>query len=89
MMMGLQSLVSLAVTLMMLAALVLLWRNSKSAWLIISIAAEGVSLLCRGALFAAPELFSSTPVLSSVWTLSGLAFATGLLGYAIETTQRH
>lgn len=89
MMMGLQSLVSLAVTLMTLVALVLLWRRSKSPWLIVSIAAECVSLLCRGVLSMAPELFSSTPVLSSVWTLSALAFATGLLGYAIETTQRH
>jgi hypothetical protein len=88
MMMALQSLVSLAVTLMTLAALILLWRQSKSSWLIVSIVAECVSLLCRAMLFVAPELFRSTSVFSSVWTLSALAFATGLLGYAIETTQR-
>lgn len=88
MMMGLQSLVSLAITLMMMAAVIVLWRKNKSLWLVASFVAECVGLLCRGILSVAPELFSSTPALSSVWTLSALAFATGLLGYAIETTQR-
>jgi hypothetical protein len=88
MMMGLQSLESLAIALMMLAAVVLLWRKGKSAWLLVSIVAECVSLVCRCVLWLSPELFRSTSMFPSIWTLSALAFATGLLGYAIETTQR-
>jgi hypothetical protein len=85
---GLQSLISVAIALALLAAVVLLLRQSRSAWLILAIVAESASLLCRGVMFAAPDLVRTTPVFFSLWTLSSLAFAVGRLGYAIETTQR-
>jgi hypothetical protein len=87
-MQGLQSLAPVAASLLVLAALVLLWRAHRSVWLAVAIAAELVGLLFRAALFALPELARATPMFFSAWTLSALAFAIALLGYAIEITSR-
>ena len=85
---GLQSLAPIVIALMVLAALALLWRRDHSVWLIVAIVAELVGLVFRGVLVAMPELMRSTPMFFAVWTLSSLVFAAGLLGYAIEATQR-
>jgi hypothetical protein len=87
-MQGLQSLAPIAMGLMVLGALVLLWRRDRSVWLIVAIAAELAGLVFRVALFALPDLARTTPLFFTVWMLSSLVFAAGLLGYAIETTQK-
>jgi hypothetical protein len=85
---GLQSIAPALMGLMVLAALFLLFRRNRSGWLILALVAEGLGLLFRGVLFVAPELVQTTPLFFPIWTLSSLGFAAGLLGYAIETSQR-
>lgn len=80
----LQSLFSVVIAAMVLAALVLLWRRDRSVWLVVALGAEAVGLAFRFALIALPDLVRSAPMMFSAWTLSGLVFAVGLLGYAIE-----
>jgi hypothetical protein len=87
-MQGLQALAPTAASLLVLAALFLLWRAHRSVWLVVAIAAELVGLLFRGVLFALPDLARTTPLFFAVWTLSALAFAIALLGYAIDITSR-
>jgi len=84
----LQSLGPLVATLMIAAALIMLWRRSRSVWLIVSLVAELVSLAFRGVIAVAPELPRSAPLFFTAWLLCSLIFAAGLLGYAIETTQK-
>ena len=84
----LQAIGPLLATLMIAAALILLWRRSRSVWLIVSLVAELVSLGFRGVIALAPELAQSAPLFFSVWLLCSIAFAAGLLGYAIESTQK-
>ncbi|HEU4662842.1 MAG TPA: hypothetical protein VFS55_02295 [Dokdonella sp.] len=81
---ALQSLFSVVIAAMVLAALGLLWRRDRSVWLVVALGAEGVGLAFRLALVALPDLVRSAPLMFSAWTLSGLVFAVGLLGYAIE-----
>ncbi len=81
---ALQSLFSLLVVLMVVAALVLLWRRDRSPWLLAALAGEGIGLVFRLLLVAQPQLASAMPMLFSLWTLGALVFAIGLLGYAIE-----
>jgi hypothetical protein len=85
---GLQSLAPIVMAVMVLIALALLWRRDHSVWLIVAMIAEVAGLLFRGALFFAPEVVQQTSLFFTVWTLSSLVFAAGLLGYAVETTQR-
>ena len=84
----LQSLGPLLATLMIAAALLILWRRSRSVWLIVSLVAELVSLAFRGVIAVAPGLAQSAPFFFTAWLLCSLVFAAGLLGYAIETTQK-
>jgi hypothetical protein len=65
-----------------------LWRRDRSVWLIVAIAAELAGLVFRAALFVLPDVARTMPLFFTVWTLSSLVFAAGLLGYAIETTQK-
>lgn len=85
----LQSMLSLAVALMVIAALILLWRRERSPWLLAALIGEAVGLLFRALVVVQPALVGSTPILFSLWTLTALVFAIGLLGYAIDKTQRH
>jgi hypothetical protein len=85
---GLQSLTSVLMGLMVLAALVLLWQRDRSVWLIVAIVGEAVGLVFRGALIAVPDLVRSMPQLFSIWSFTALVFAVGLLAYAIERTSR-
>jgi hypothetical protein len=84
----LQSLFSLLIPAMVLAALVLLWRRDRSVWIIVALVGEAVGFVFRLALVVAPGIVHGAPMLMSAWTLSALVFALGLLGYAIETTSR-
>ncbi len=84
----LQSIGPLLATLMIAAALIMLWRQSRSVWLIVALAAEVAGLLFRGAIAIAPEFTRTTPLFFTVWMLCSLIFAAGLLGYALEMNQR-
>jgi hypothetical protein len=84
----LQQLVPVAGSLMVLAALVVLWRRDRSPWLAVAIATELAGLVFRGLLTIAPERARDTPLFFAVWTLTALVFGGALLGYALETTRR-
>ena len=84
----LQSIGPLLATFMIAGALVLLWRQSRSVWLVVSLVSELVSLAFRGVISIAPDYARSAPFFFTVWLLCSLVFAAGLLGYAIETTQK-
>ena len=84
----LQSIGPLLATLMIAAALIILWRRSRSVWLIVALVSELVNLGFRGVIAIAPELARSSPFFFSIWLLCSIASAAGLLGYAIESTQK-
>ena len=72
------------ISLIVIAALALLWRSSKSIWLVVAIAAELFGLVFRGLYAFMPDLARTIPMMYAVWSLSAFVFAVGLLGYAIE-----
>jgi hypothetical protein len=76
------------ISLIIIAALALLWRSSRSIWLLVAIVAELVGLVFRFAVSFSPEIMRSVPMFLSVWSLCALVFAIGLLGYAIEQGQK-
>ncbi len=76
------------IALIVIAALALLWRTSRSIWLVVALAAELVGLVFRFAVSFMPDLARSTSVFFTIWSLSALVFAIGLLGYAIEQSQK-
>jgi hypothetical protein len=84
----LQQIAPIVISLIVIAALALLWRTSKSIWLLVAIVAELAGLVFRAAFSFAPDVARSMPMLLSLWTMSGLVFAVGLLGYAIEQGQK-
>ena len=84
----LQEIAPTIISLIVIAALALLWRNSKSIWIVVAIVAELVGLVFRGVYSMMPELARSMPMLFTVWSLSAFVFAVGLLGYAIEQGQK-
>jgi len=85
---ALQSLFSVVMSLMVLLALALLWRRDRSTWLVLALVGEAIALAFRIVLVVVPDVVRTAPMLFSLWTLSALVFALGLLGYAIETTSR-
>ena len=85
---NLASLASIIVSLMIVAALAILWNKHRSIWLVVAIVAELVGLAFRAAVAVMPELVRTMPVVFSLWSLSALVFAIGLLAYAIEIHQR-
>ena len=85
---ALQSLFSVVMSLMLLVALALLWRRDRSTWLVVALAAETIGLVFRIVLTVIPDVIRTAPMLFSVWTLTALAFALGLLGYAIEASAK-
>lgn len=77
-----------AASLMIFAALFLLWRKSGSVWLVVAIMAELISLAFLVVVKLAPATAQTIPVFFPIWMFSALAMAIALLAYAIETTQR-
>jgi len=84
----LQTIAPLASSAMIIVALVMLWRRSRSVWLIVALVAEIAGLLFRGAMAVAAGLAQGTPMFFTIWTLCYLIFAAGLLGYALEVNPR-
>jgi len=84
----LQQAAPVVISLIILGALALLWRSSRSIWLIVVLVAELVGLVFRLAISFAPEVTRSMPMVFTLWSLSGFVFAVGLFGYAIEQSQK-
>ena len=84
----LKEIAPIVISLIVIAALALLWRGSKSIWLLVAIVAELAGLVFRAAFSYAPAATRSMPMLFTLWSLSALVFAVGLLGYAIEQSQK-
>jgi len=85
---GLQMLSPIVVTLMSLAALLLLWRASRSVWLIVAMAGELVGLMFNIVVLISPMALQDISAIYPLWRICGLVFAGGLLGYAIEVTRK-
>jgi len=78
----LASILSVLTGLLVLGACVLLWiRDKTSSWVLLALAGQGVSVLCRFALFV-PDAFTQFPPLRLVWPVAAFVFAVGLAGYA-------
>jgi hypothetical protein len=80
----LQQAAPVIISLIILAALALLWRTSRSIWLIVAVIGEIVGLVFRFVVSFSPELARSMPMLFTLWSLSAFVFAIGLFGYALE-----
>jgi hypothetical protein len=76
------------ISLIIIAALALLWRTSRSIWLIVAVIGELVGLVFRFAVSFSPELTRSMPMFFTLWSLSAFVFAVGLFGYALEQSQK-
>ena len=85
---NLAAIASVVVSLLIIAALAILWNRHRSIWLIVAIVAEIVGLAFRAAVAVMPDLVRTMPMVFSLWSLSALVFAVGLLAYAIEINQR-
>ena len=79
--MDIANLISVLTGLLVLAACVLLWLRNKTSWVLLALAGQTVSVLCRLVLFV-PEAFAQFPALRLVWPLGAFVFAVGLAGHA-------
>ena len=84
----LQTVAPIISSLMMFAALYLLWSKSRSAWLMVAIVAELTGFAFMVLLKISPGLLQDTPAFFLIWTLSGFVMALALLAYAIEVSRR-
>jgi hypothetical protein len=84
----LQQVAPTVISLIVLAALALLWRSSRSIWLVVAVIGEIVGLVFRFAVSFSPEITRSWPMLFTLWSLSAFVFAVGLFGYALEQSQK-
>ena len=88
-MMYLQTLIGLFGSAMVIAALFMLWSKHRSNWLLLALAGEGASLVFRGLVSLLPSLIGGgSQMIYLLWQAAGLMLAAGLLGYALEQTQR-
>ena len=84
----LQQAAPIVISLIILAALALLWRPSRSIWLVVAVVGEIVGLAFRFAVSFMPDLTRSSSMFFTLWSLSAFVFAVGLFGYAIEQSQK-
>jgi hypothetical protein len=75
-------------SILIMAALALLWSKSHSSWLLIALAGAGASLLLRLVVSVMPTLLSQAQMIPLVWSAAALLEAAGFLGYALEQTNR-
>ena len=79
--MDIANLISVATGLLVLGACGLFWLRSKTMWVLLALAGQAVSVLCRLLLFV-PDVFTQVPAIRLVWPLGALVFAIGLAGHA-------
>lgn len=88
MMFTVQAMASVLSGVLVIVALFLLWSKSQSTWLLLALLGEGVSLLLRFAVAVAPAILGSIPMMPLIWSITGLLVAAGLLGFALEISNR-
>jgi len=79
--MDLANVISIATGLVVLGACVLFWLHSGTTWVLLALAGQAVSVLCRLLLFV-PDVFTQFPMIRLVWPLGAFVFAIGLAGHA-------
>ena len=75
------NLISVITGLLVLGACALLWLRYQTPWVLLALAGQIVSVLCRFALFV-PNAYMQFPVIRLVWPAGALVFAIGLAGHA-------
>ena len=84
------NIISILTGVLVLAACVLFWLRTKTAWVLLALAGQTVSVICRLLLFV-PEVFTQVPMIRLVWPAGAFVFAIGLMGHAFteyEAAQR-
>jgi hypothetical protein len=84
----LANILSVVTGLIVLGACVLLWLRSKTSWVLLALAGQAVSVLCRLMLFV-PDVFKQFPEIRLVWPAGAFVFAVGLAGYAWTEYEQH
>ena len=79
--MDLANVISIATGLVVLGACVLFWLRSGTTWVLLALAGQAVSVLCRLLLFV-PDVFTQFPMIRFIWPLGAFVFAIGLAGHA-------
>ena len=79
--MDIANLISVATGLLVLGACALFWLHSKTMWVLLALAGQAVSVLCRLLLFV-PDVVTQFPMIRLVWPAGALVFAVGLAGHA-------
>lgn len=85
---SLQQVLPIVVAFMVLIALMLLFRVSRSVWLIVAMAGELIGLMFNIIVLISPMALQSVSVVLPLWRIASLVFAAGLLGYAIEASKK-
>ncbi|HST28445.1 MAG TPA: hypothetical protein VLK26_08775 [Rudaea sp.] len=75
------NLISVVTGLLVLGACILLWLRYQTQWVLLALAGQIVSVLCRFVLFV-PGAYMQYPVIRIVWPAGSLIFAIGLAGFA-------
>ena len=75
------NLISVVTGLLVLGACALLWLRYQTTWVLLALAGQIVSVLCRFVLFV-PNAYMQFPVIRLVWPAGALVFAVGLAGHA-------
>ncbi|HTA65965.1 MAG TPA: hypothetical protein VK753_10715 [Xanthomonadaceae bacterium] len=83
-----QSAASLFAGIIMIAGLFVLWSKTPSGWLLLALAAEGISMVFRLAYAVVPSMLVGIPAFTMVWSATGLMVAAGVMGYALEQPGR-
>ena len=84
------NLISVVTGLLVLGACVLFWLRSRTTWVLLALAGQAVSVLCRLLLFV-PDVFAQFPAMRLIWPIGAFVFAIGLAGHAwteYEASQR-
>lgn len=79
--MDITNLVSVLTGLLVLGACALLWLRYQTTWVLLALAGQIVSVLCRFVLFV-PNAYMQFPIIRLVWPAGALVFAVGLAGHA-------
>jgi endonuclease/exonuclease/phosphatase (EEP) superfamily protein YafD len=75
------NLISVVTGLLVLGACVLFWVRSRTTWVLLALAGQAVSVLCRLLLFV-PDVFAQFPAMRLIWPMGAFVFAIGLAGHA-------
>ena len=89
-MMYLQAAAGVFGSVMLIAAVFMLWMKQRSNWLLLALGGEIASIAFRGLYWLLSSVLggSGNAAFFLLWQATGLMVGAGLLGYALEQTQR-